>query len=73
MGGVAKEVEDTEARNLGTIEIVFKKNDNTYNTMNPSEQTYAHMCHKCHIKDHVNFKSLCKHKKPQWRNLLQTL
>ena len=73
MGGVAKEVEDTEARKLGTFEMVFKKIYNTYNTMNPSEKTYAHMCHKCHIKDQVNFKSLCKHKKTKWRNLLQTL
>ena len=54
MGGVAKEVEDTGARNIGIIDkIVFKKFDNKYTTMNPSEQNDAHTCHKCHIKDPV--------------------
>ena len=51
MGGVAKEVEDTEVRNIGMIDkIVFF--DNAYNTKNPREQTDSHTCHKCHIKDH---------------------
>ena len=54
MGGESKEVKDTEVRNIGMIDkIGIKFFDNAYNTMNPSEQTDASTCHKCHIKDHV--------------------
>ena len=38
MGGVAQEVEDTEARNIAMIDKLVKEFfENAYNTINPSE------------------------------------
>ena len=47
MAGVEKEVEDTEARNIGMIDnIVFYFLENAYNTINLSEHTDTLKCHK---------------------------
>ena len=54
MAGVEKKVEDTQVKNIGTIDyVVFNFLENAYNTINLSEQTDSLKCHKCHTKDHV--------------------
>ena len=54
MGGVEKEVEDTEVRNIGMIDkTVFFFLENAYYTINLSEQTDLIKCHKHHIVYHV--------------------
>ena len=54
MGEAAKEVEDTEVRNIAMIyKIVSEFFENADNTINPSKQTDSPKCHKFYIKDRV--------------------